>query len=83
MDSHLEDLTGVKGVQRGEGSHRVVVAICLVVALGVYAHFVWEVVGDICEFYDIKSVSLLLLSCLLLPVLPPLTFACLWVESVV
>lgn len=58
VDSHLEDLTGVKGVQRGEGSHRVVVAICLVVALGVYAHFVWEVVGDICEFYDINCLTI-------------------------
>ena len=28
----------------------------VVVATFVYGHFVWEVVGDICEFYDIKLV---------------------------
>lgn len=30
---------------------------CLAVAGLVYAHFVYEVVGDICEFYDIKLVE--------------------------
>lgn len=27
---------------------------CLAIAFLVYSHFVWEVIGDICAFYDIK-----------------------------
>lgn len=35
---------------------------CLAIAFLVYSHFVWEVIGDICRFYDIKCVSLSSLS---------------------
>lgn len=45
----------------GHADHQAVkytVSACVFVATIVYGHFVWEVVGDICEFYDMKSVSL-------------------------
>lgn len=41
----------------GHGDHESVkwtVSMCVVAATVVYGHFVWEVVGDICEFYDMK-----------------------------
>ena len=42
------------------------VVACVGAATVVYAHFVWEVVGDICEFYDMKSVLSFLLSLIVL-----------------
>lgn len=41
-------------VQRSERATERVVLGAVVIAFVVYAHFVVEVVGDICEFYDIK-----------------------------
>ncbi|GAA6019480.1 hypothetical protein JCM10207_001403 [Rhodosporidiobolus poonsookiae] len=40
-----------------ERTHNAVLA-CLGVALVVYAHFVWEVIGDICAFYDINCLTI-------------------------
>ncbi|GAA5865249.1 hypothetical protein JCM3774_004908 [Rhodotorula dairenensis] len=31
---------------------------CLAIAFLVYSHFVWEVIGDICEFYDINCLTI-------------------------
>jgi ethanolaminephosphotransferase len=42
------------GFQGSSGSAAVVVAGSLVAAVGVYGHFIWEVIGDICRFYDMK-----------------------------
>lgn len=44
-------------VSYGHGNHQMIkwtVGACLISSLMVYTHFVWEVVGDICEFYNIK-----------------------------
>lgn len=61
LDANLEWLTKgtrieLRGWQGDVGSEgeKWVVGICLALAVAVYSHFVWEVVGDICEFYDIK-----------------------------
>ncbi|GAA6037966.1 hypothetical protein JCM8097_009513 [Rhodosporidiobolus ruineniae] len=40
-----------------ERTHDTVLA-CLAVAFVVYGHFVWEVVGDICAFYDINCLTI-------------------------
>lgn len=41
-------------IQTTEERTRNTVLVCLALALLVYSHFVYEVVGDICAFYDIK-----------------------------
>ncbi|KAM0748023.1 Cholinephosphotransferase [Meredithblackwellia eburnea MCA 4105] len=45
-------------VQRSDIWTERVVAGCTVLATLVYGHFVWEVVGDICEFYDINCLTI-------------------------
>lgn len=45
-------------VQRNLASEQTVVGLCLVFAAAVYGHFVWEVIGDICEFYDINCLTI-------------------------
>ncbi|GAA6051633.1 hypothetical protein JCM3770_001203 [Rhodotorula araucariae] len=35
-----------------------VVLACLALAIVVYGHFVWEVIGDICAFYDINCLTI-------------------------
>ncbi|GAA5884481.1 hypothetical protein JCM6882_005268 [Rhodosporidiobolus microsporus] len=40
-----------------ERTHNVVLA-CVGIAFLVYAHFVWEVIGDICAFYDINCLTI-------------------------
>ncbi|KAL8291483.1 hypothetical protein RQP46_002461 [Phenoliferia psychrophenolica] len=45
-------------VQRSERATERVVLGAVVVAFVVYAHFVVEVVGDICEFYDINCLTI-------------------------
>ena len=43
-------------IQSTEERTKNTVLVCLGLALVVYSHFVYEVIGDICAFYDIKSV---------------------------
>jgi ethanolaminephosphotransferase len=43
-------------VQSSEKRTHDAIFACVGIAALVYAHFVWEVVGDICAFYDIKYV---------------------------
>ena len=45
-------------IQSTEERTKNTVLVCLGLALIVYSHFVYEVIGDICAFYDIKSVLL-------------------------
>lgn len=47
-------------IQSTEERTKNTVLVCLGLALVVYSHFVYEVIGDICAFYDIKSVFLFL-----------------------
>jgi len=55
VDANLGRLPGwAPVVQTGEGAVSGVVWACLGAAVVVYGHFVYDVVGDICEFYDIK-----------------------------
>ncbi|GAA5967145.1 hypothetical protein JCM11641_000454 [Rhodosporidiobolus odoratus] len=45
-------------VQANESRTHDVVLGCLGLALLVYGHFVWEVIGDICAFYDINCLTI-------------------------
>ncbi|BGP30717.1 hypothetical protein JCM10296v2_002474 [Rhodotorula toruloides] len=45
-------------VQTDEASVKHTVLACLAIGFLVYAHFVWEVIGDICAFYDIGCLTI-------------------------
>lgn len=48
-----------RGLVQGHlASAETVVGVCLVLSVLVYGHFVWEVIGDICEFYDINCLTI-------------------------
>lgn len=55
VDANLSRFDGYESVvQTSSARVAVVVYACLAAAVLVYAHFVYDVVGDICEFYDMK-----------------------------
>ncbi|GAA6061052.1 hypothetical protein JCM10212_000095 [Sporobolomyces blumeae] len=55
VDANLPTWVGIDSVvQSSDERTKATVFACLAIALVVYSHFVWEVVGDICAFYDIK-----------------------------
>ena len=45
-------------VQGNLASEETVIGGCLAFSALVYGHFVWEVIGDICEFYDINCLTI-------------------------
>ncbi|KAJ8295963.1 putative CDP-alcohol phosphatidyltransferase class-I family protein C22A12.10 [Rhodotorula toruloides] len=45
-------------VQTDKASVKHTVLACLAIGTLVYAHFVWEVIGDICAFYDIGCLTI-------------------------
>ncbi|GAA5949886.1 hypothetical protein JCM21900_004239 [Sporobolomyces salmonicolor] len=61
LDANAGRLFGVEGgswIQKDAESVKHTVLVCFGLAVLVYAHFVWEVVGDICAFYDINCLTL-------------------------
>lgn len=57
VDANWERIGGSGSKGWAHANHeRVVwtVGVCVAVSIGVYAHFVIDVVGDICDFYNIK-----------------------------
>ncbi|GAA6003143.1 uncharacterized protein JCM10292_002889 [Rhodotorula paludigena] len=48
----------VELVQTSDERVKQTVLVCLGLGIVVYAHFVWEVIGDICAFYDINCLTI-------------------------
>ncbi|GAA5892588.1 hypothetical protein JCM5296_006169 [Sporobolomyces johnsonii] len=61
IDANAGTLFGVEGgswIQKDDERVKHTVLACFALAVIVYAHFVWEVVGDICAFYDINCLTI-------------------------